>query len=104
MRELIKQYYYKAPIVRQLNEVVWANVYHDSIKGYPFLQNLGLNVGRFACNYTLLYLLHRIIEVSKPQRILELGLGESSKLISTYCTAVTESPKSAIDISKAIRY
>ncbi|PRP67777.1 hypothetical protein [Nonlabens agnitus] len=84
MRDLIKRCYYQFPTVRKVNESVWANVFHDSIKQYAYLDRLSLNVGRFSANYTLLYLLHRIIDISNPKRLLELGLGESSKFISTY--------------------
>lgn len=83
MKKYLLYYYQKIPIIKKLNEIIWANVFHDSIKQYSFLNNLSLNIGRFYANYTLLYLLHRIIEISKPKEILELGLGESTKFIST---------------------
>lgn len=62
----------------------WAHIYHDSIRGKDYLQNLGLNVGRWAGNYSFFYILNRILSDYRPKRILELGLGESSKFISTY--------------------
>lgn len=84
MRKFIKRCYYQFPIVRKVNESVWANVFHDSIKQYSYLDRLSLNVGRFSASYTLLYLLHRVISISKPKQLLELGLGESTKFISTF--------------------
>ncbi|AXO81598.1 hypothetical protein DZC78_14775 [Olleya aquimaris] len=65
------------------NEVIWANVFHDSIRGVDCLNNLSINVGRWAGNYSFFYILKRILFDVKPQSILELGLGESSKFIST---------------------
>ena len=67
-----------------LIELDWANVYHDSIRGKDWLQKLTLNIGRWAGNYTFFYILNRILNDYKPKKILELGLGESSKFISSY--------------------
>lgn len=68
----------------QLQELEWANIYHDSIRGKKWLEELPLNIGRWAGNYSFFYILNRILYDYKPNRILELGLGESSKFISTY--------------------
>lgn len=65
-------------------EIEWANIFHDSTKGKPWLQNLSLNIGRWAGSYSFFYILHRILQDYKPYSILEMGLGESSKLISNY--------------------
>jgi hypothetical protein len=65
-------------------EIEWANVYHDSIRGKKWLEELPLNVGRWAGNYSFFYILNRILNDYKPATILELGLGESSKFVSTY--------------------
>jgi hypothetical protein len=70
-------------IIRQNQELEWAHVYHDSIRGRDYLETLPLNIGRWAGNYTFFYLLNRIIHDVQPVRILEFGLGESTKFIST---------------------
>lgn len=67
------------------NEVLWGHIYHDSIRGKLAIENLSLNVGRWAGNYSFFYILNRILFDCKPKKILDLGLGESSKFISTYC-------------------
>ncbi len=69
---------------KSVEESVWANVYHDSIRGYSALEKLPLNIGRWAGNYSFFYLLNRILKDFQPENILELGLGESTKFISTY--------------------
>ena len=69
-------------LIRQNQELEWAHVYHDSIRGKVHLENLPLNIGRWAGNYAFFYLLNRIMSDAKPQRILEFGLGESSKFIT----------------------
>lgn len=65
-------------------EIEWANYYHDSIRGIDFIEKLNLNIGRWAGNYTFFYLLNRILREYKPSKIIEFGLGESSKFISKY--------------------
>lgn len=71
-------------ILLQSRENVWAQVFHDSIRGKEFLQDLPLNVGRWAGNYSFFYILNRILTDFKPPSILEFGLGESSKFVSVY--------------------
>jgi len=68
----------------QTKELEWAHVFHDSIKGKEWLLELPLNIGRWAGNYCFFYLLGRILSDYKPKAILELGLGESSKFVSTF--------------------
>lgn len=67
-----------------LKELDWANIYHDSIRGIDWLEKLPLNIGRWAGNYTFFYLLNRVLKDFQPKSILEFGLGESSKYISSY--------------------
>lgn len=68
----------------QLKELEWAHIYHDSIRGNDWLENLPLNIGRWAGNYSFFYVLNRILSDFKPNYILEFGLGESSKFVSVF--------------------
>ena len=67
-----------------LKELNWANIYHDSIRGKKWLQDLPLNIGRWAGDYVFFYVLNRILIDCKPKNILEFGLGESSKFVSVF--------------------
>ena len=67
-----------------LKELDWANIFHDSIRGKKWLEDLPLNIGRWAGNYAFFYVLNRILNDYKPKSILEFGLGESSKFITSY--------------------
>lgn len=67
-----------------LKELNWANIYHDSIRGNENLQKLSLNIGRWAGSYAFFYVLNRILEDYRPNNIIELGLGESTKFISAF--------------------
>ncbi len=69
---------------RFAREAKWANVYHDSIRGKRWLDEVAIYPGRWAVNYSMLYLLVRILQLFKPGKIIEFGLGESSKLISKF--------------------
>nr|WP_299202770.1 hypothetical protein [uncultured Brumimicrobium sp.] len=71
----------------QLAEIEWANIYHDSINNKPEIKSLSLNVGRWAGNYSFFYLLSRILDDFEPKKILEFGLGESSKFIGAHISA-----------------
>lgn len=67
-----------------LKEIEWAHIYHDSIRDNEELQKLSLKIGRWAGNYSFFFLVHRILKDFEPKKIVEFGLGESSKFISTY--------------------
>lgn len=71
-------------IISQNDELIWASVFYDSIKGIKGVENLPLNIGRWAGGYPFFYVLNRILKDYQPKKILEFGLGESSKFISTY--------------------
>lgn len=68
----------------QLKELEWAHIFHDSIRGKNSLEELPLNIGRWAGNYAFFYVLHRILTDFQPKNILEFGLGESTKFISKF--------------------
>ena len=71
---------------RNVNELIWANIFHDSINGCEWLdkENFAINPGRWAVGYNYFYVVFRILNEFKPKNILELGLGQSSRLIGQY--------------------
>ena len=71
-------------LLLQGKELEWANHFHDSIRGIEKIEKLNLNIGRWAGGYAFFYILNRILNEYQPKTILEFGLGESSKFISTY--------------------
>jgi hypothetical protein len=66
------------------DELKWAQVFHDTIRGHEFLEKLSLSPGRWAVGYPFLYVLTRIMMDYHPEKILEMGLGESSKLLRAF--------------------
>lgn len=65
-------------------ENTWANVFHDVIKDSVWLQNKAFAPGRWAAGYQMLYVMYRILDSTRPKRILELGLGQTTRMISQY--------------------
>lgn len=69
---------------RTEEENTWANVFHDVIKDSVWLQNKAFAPGRWAAGYQMLYVMYRILDSVKPKKILELGLGQTTRMISQY--------------------
>lgn len=70
---------------RKLSELVWSEVYHDTIRGSKWLsQDLAFSPGRGAIGYQLMYVLYRVLNEINPTSILELGMGQSTKMIGSY--------------------
>lgn len=65
-------------------ENTWANVFHDVIKDSVWLQNKAFAPGRWAAGYQMLYVMYRILDSTRPKKILELGLGQTTRMISQY--------------------
>jgi len=85
IKRVKKQFKVKKDLVLlQSKEIEWAHNYHDSIRGIEFIENLNLNIGRWSGNYAFFYVLNRILKDYEPNKIIEFGLGESSKFISKY--------------------
>lgn len=66
------------------NEILWANIFHDTIIGSKWLHNQPFSPGRAAIGYPTLYALYRILDEFQPKSILEMGLGQSTKMIGSY--------------------
>ena len=71
-------------------ENVWANVYHDTIRHSSWLKDCTFSPGRWAIGYPAMYAIYRVLDEFKPQSILELGLGQSTKMIAQYVDANKE--------------
>lgn len=61
------------------------NLFWDYAKGVNWISSqLSLSPGGMAVGYDYLYVLCRTLEIIRPQNILELGLGQSSKIFLSY--------------------
>ena len=66
------------------SENVWAEVFNNTITDSTWLRRRAFSPGRWALGYQALYVLYRILNGTKPKCILELGLGQSTNMITQY--------------------
>ena len=70
---------------RMLNELLWAQVFNSARCAFPWLDNnLALWPGRWGVGYQYMYVVSRYLNEVQPKSILETGLGQSTRLISSY--------------------
>ena len=70
--------------MRTALESVWANIFNNTITDSNWLINKTFSPGRWAVGYPNLYVTYRVLNEIKPKKILELGLGQSTRMISQY--------------------
>jgi hypothetical protein len=70
-----------------LDEILWAQIFHDTIAESKWLIDKSFSPGRWAVGYEFLYVLYRILDSFRPKNILELGLGQTTNMISQYVLA-----------------
>ncbi|MFA5306872.1 MAG: hypothetical protein WC365_05470 [Candidatus Babeliales bacterium] len=69
---------------REVQESIMAHVFDDSIADVDWIRKKSFSPHGAAANYSFLYILFRILNDIKPQNILELGMGQTSKLTAQY--------------------
>lgn len=68
-----------------VDDMTYARVWSDTCRDIGWIQDLpGISPGRWAVGYNYIYVMTRILNEFQPHRVLELGLGISTTLISTY--------------------
>ncbi len=69
------------------SEAVWAEIFNNVISDSKWLHNTSFSAGRWAVGYPYLYVMYRVLNEIRPKRILELGLGQSTRMIGQYVLA-----------------
>lgn len=69
---------------RLISEVLWGEIFTSTSNQSKWLTDKAFSPGRWAVDYPFLYVLYRVLNETKPKRILELGLGQSTKMIAQY--------------------
>lgn len=69
------------------SETVWAEIFNNVISDSSWLHNTAFSAGRWAVGYPYLYVMYRILNEICPKRILDLGLGQSTRMIGQYTMA-----------------
>ena len=65
-------------------EILWSEIFNNTISNSEWLMDKSFSPGRWAVGYQYLYAVYRILNEVKPKNILELGLGQSTKLLGQY--------------------
>lgn len=69
-------------------EILWAEIFKNTLNDdNPWLKDKSFSPGRWAAGYPFLYIIYRTLRETRPTRILELGLGETTRLLSQYTAA-----------------
>ena len=76
-----------ADSARHASEAVWAQIFNNTISESLWLKNKTFSPGRWAVGYPYLYVMYRVLNETRPKRILELGLGQSTRMIAQYAAA-----------------
>ena len=76
-----------ADSARHASEAVWAEIFNNTIAGSTWLKDVSFSPGRWAVGYSYLYVMYRVLNETRPKRILELGLGQSTRMIAQYTAA-----------------
>lgn len=69
---------------RNENELIWSQVFNNAIAESKWLINQTFCPGRWAAGYPMLYILYRVLNEARPRNILELGLGQTTRMIGQY--------------------
>lgn len=81
---------------RQFKELNFADLLHDTIIESGWLHDKSFSLHGWAANYSFIYMLYRILDNAKPQNILEMGMGQTSRLTSQYVAYCN--PNTMLDI------
>ena len=69
---------------RYASETVWAEIFNNVVSDTSWLKNTAFSAGRWAVGYQYLYVMYRVLNEIHPRHILELGLGQSTRMIGQY--------------------
>ena len=65
-------------------EIKYALIFNDTINDSIWLKKRDFSLNNGAANYSFMYVLYRLLNEVNPKNILELGLGQTSKLTSQF--------------------
>lgn len=85
---------------RFVREVQYSNVFKDTINDSEWLINKSFSPNNSASNYSFLYILYRVLNEVRPKNILELGLGQTTKMTSQYAAYFKNSNLIVIEDNK----
>ena len=81
---LVQRFLGITEIYRFENELLNAQRFNSTIIDSEWFRYRNLSPGKYAVDYTFFYTLYRVLSSVKPKRVLEFGLGQSSKMLHQY--------------------
>lgn len=72
---------------QKLNEIAAALRFQIGTKGVRWLEDVSLKAENFAVSYDYMYVMTRALNYMVPDSMLELGMGQTSKILSAYCAS-----------------
>lgn len=69
-----------------INELRYCHLFHDTVKvgGWFDVDKESYSLGNSAVGYNYYYVVYRILDEMNPKNIIEMGLGQSTNLLSAY--------------------
>lgn len=74
-----------------IKENTYAHLFNDAKNNIEWLKGEVIFPSKSAANYSLMYILLRILLDAKPKKILEFGLGQTTKLTGSYANEMNAS-------------
>jgi len=75
-----------ASLLKLQTELWFANVFNSTIATSAWLFDKSFSPRGSAANYSMLYALYRLLDEFQPKSILEIGMGQTTKMISQYAS------------------
>ncbi len=87
-------------IERMAMEAVWGEVFNNTITESKWLKHKTFSPGRWAAGYQMLYIMYRVLDEVKPQSILELGLGQTTRMTAQYAAEYDQVQHTVVEHNK----
>lgn len=71
-------------ILENIRKIISRNRFKDMSNGLEWMKGLSLVAGGMAVGYDYMYVMLRILHAKKPRSILEMGLGQTSKILARF--------------------
>lgn len=81
-------------------ELLYGNIFNDTICDSDWLIKKDFSLHAGAASYLLMYYLYRILDDTQPKNILELGLGQTTKMTSQYAKFNDDAKVFVVDDNK----
>lgn len=78
-------------------EINYALIFNDTISESNWLKKRNFSLNNSASNYSFMYTLFRILDEVNPKNILELGLGQTSRMTTQYAGSFPDSSLMIVD-------